>query len=55
MAAAEGSATDHGLAVLVSPDRLAIVTLPFEPRDRAVVDRAFTTRDLEYALRRYPL
>ncbi len=55
VAAAEGSPTDRGLAVMVNPNQLAMVTLPFEPRDRAVVDRAFTTRDLEYALRRYPI
>ena len=28
VAAAEGSATDHGLAVMVNPNQLAIVTLP---------------------------
>jgi hypothetical protein len=55
VATAEGSPTDRGLAVLVSERQIAIVTLPFEPRDRAVVDRAFATRDLEYALQRYPL
>ncbi len=54
VAAAEGSATDRGLAILVNLRQIAIVTLPFEPRDRAVVDQAFATRDLEYALRRYP-
>lgn len=54
VAAAEGSATDRGLAILVNLHQIAIVTLPFEPRDRAVVDQAFATRDLEYALRRYP-
>jgi hypothetical protein len=55
VAAAEGSPTDRGLAVLVNQRHIAIVSLPFEPRDRAVVDRAFCTRDLEYALQRYPL
>jgi hypothetical protein len=55
VAAAEGSPTERGLAILVSHDKLALVTLPFEPRDRAVVDREFATRDLEYALRRYPM
>ena len=55
VAAAEGSPTDRGLAVLVNERHLAMVTLPFEPRDRAVVDGAFATRDLEYALQRYPL
>jgi hypothetical protein len=55
VAAAEGSPTDRGLAVLVNARHISIVTLPFEPRDRAVVDRAFATRDLEYTLQRYPL
>ncbi len=54
VAAAEGSATQRGMAVLVNEHELGIITLPFEPRDRAAVDRAFATRDLEYALRRYP-
>jgi hypothetical protein len=54
VAAAEGSVTDHGLAVLVSLHQVAVLTLPIEPRDRAVVDGLFATRDLEYALRRYP-
>jgi hypothetical protein len=54
VATAEGSATDRGLAVLVNPRQIAIVTLPFEPRDRAVVDQAFATRDLEYMLQRFP-
>lgn len=55
VAAAEGSATERGLAVLVSEHDLAIITLPFKPRDRAAVDLSFATRDLEYALRRYPV
>jgi hypothetical protein len=54
VAAAEAAPTDRGLAVLVSSDQMALVPLPFEPRDRVVVDRAFATRDLEYALRRFP-
>ena len=54
VAAAEGSAMDRGLAVLVSLHQIAVLTLPIEPRDRAVVDGSFATRDLEYALRRYP-
>ncbi len=54
VAAAEGSAMDRGLAVLVSLHQMAVLTLPVEPRDRAVVDGIFATRDLEYALRRYP-
>jgi Bacterial archaeo-eukaryotic release factor family 3 len=54
VAAAEASPTDRGLAVLVNCDQMAVVNLPHEPRDRAAVDRAFSTRDLEYALRRFP-
>jgi hypothetical protein len=55
VAAAEASATDRGLAILVSRDQMALVPLPFEPRDRLAVDQAFATRDLEYALRRFPV
>ncbi len=55
VAAAEASPTDRGLAILVSSDQMALVPLPFEPRDRVAVDRAFATRDLEYALRRFPM
>jgi hypothetical protein len=55
VAEAEGSATDRGMAILVNEHELAIISLPFEPRDRAAVDRGFATRDLEYALRRYPM
>lgn len=54
VSAAESQPTDRGLAVLVNPDDLAIITLPFAPRDRHVVDRGFATRDLDYALRRHP-
>jgi hypothetical protein len=54
VAAAEGSATDRGLAILVNEHDMGIFRLPLEPRDRAVVDPGFATRDLEYALRRYP-
>jgi hypothetical protein len=54
VSAAESQPTDRGLAVLVNRDDLAIVKLPFAPRDRAVVDRGFATRDLDYALRRHP-
>ena len=54
VSAAESQATDRGLAVLVNGDHLAIVALPFAPRDRHVVDRGFATRDLDYALRCYP-
>jgi hypothetical protein len=55
VAAAEGSSTDRGLAIFVNQHSIAIITLPFEPRHRAVVDRAFATRDLEFALRRFPI
>lgn len=54
VSAAESQATDRGMAVLVNKDDLAIITLPLAPRDRQVVDRGFATRDLDYALRRYP-
>jgi Bacterial archaeo-eukaryotic release factor family 3 len=54
VAAAEASPTDRGLALLVNCDQMALINLPFEPRDRAAVDRDFSTRDLEYALRRFP-
>jgi Bacterial archaeo-eukaryotic release factor family 3 len=55
VATAEGSPTDRGLAVLVNQRYIAIIPLPFEPRDRAVVDQTFATRDLEYTLQRFPL
>ena len=54
VAAAEASPTDRGLAILVNCEEMALITLPFEPRDRAAVDRSFSTRDLEYTLRRFP-
>jgi hypothetical protein len=54
VAAAESQPTDRGMAVLVNQHHLSIISLPFGPRDRHVVDRGFATRDLEYALRRYP-
>jgi hypothetical protein len=54
LAAAEGSTTDRGLAIFVNQHNLAIITLPFEPRHRAVVDQTFATRDLEFTLRRFP-
>lgn len=54
VSAAESQATDRGLAVMVNGDHLAIVALPFAPRDRHVVDRGFATRDLDYALRCHP-
>jgi len=54
VSAAESQPTDRGVAVLVNKDDLAIVQLPFAPRDRHVVDRGFATRDLDYALRHHP-
>lgn len=54
VSAAESQPTDRGMAVLVNRHHLDIITLPFGPRDRQVVDRRFATRDLDYALRRYP-
>lgn len=54
VSAAESQATDRGMAVLVNKDHLAVIPLPFAPRDRHVVDRSFATRDLEYTLRRFP-
>lgn len=53
--AAEGSPTDHGLAVFVSPTDTAVVPLPFSPRERAVVNEAFAIRDLLDALQRFPM
>ena len=54
VSAAETQPTDRGVAVLVDKDDMAIVHLPFAPRDREVVGCRFATRDLDYALRRYP-
>jgi hypothetical protein len=54
VAAAEGRPTGRGLAMFVGYHDMAVIELPFGPRDRAVIDRTFATRDLEYALRRYP-
>lgn len=51
---AESLPTDRGLAVLVNNRHLAIVALPFPPRDRHVVGGAFATRDLEYSLQHFP-
>lgn len=51
---AEGTPAQEGVAVLASVQNLAIVTLPFAPRDRAVVDPSFATRDLEAVLQCYP-
>jgi hypothetical protein len=54
VSAAESLSTDRGLAVLVNRRDLAVISLPFAPRDRQVIDEAFATRELEYALRRFP-
>ncbi len=53
--AAEHSPTDHGLAVFVSPVETAVVPLPFSPRERAVVNGSFATRDLLDALQTFPM
>jgi hypothetical protein len=53
--AAEGSPTDHGLAVFVSANETAIVPLPFPPRERAVVNHTFVVRELLEALQRFPM
>lgn len=45
---------DRGLALLVSNKRIAIFWLPFSPRARASVGRAFAVRDLLDALQRFP-
>jgi hypothetical protein len=54
VAAAETLPTERGLAILVNHRELAVVRLPFAPRDRHIVDDVFASRDLEYSLRRYP-
>ena len=54
VSAAESLPTELGLAVFVNHRSMGIVRLPFAPRDRHVVDPRFATRDLEYALRRFP-
>ena len=54
VAAVEGNATDRGVAILVSAYQAATFLLPFAPRDRAVVDPRFATRDLEFALQYHP-
>ena len=53
--AAENSPTDHGLAVFVSQTETAVVPLPFSPRERAVVNHTFVTRDLLDALQTFPM
>jgi len=53
--AAESSPTDHGLAVFVSQAETAVVPLPFAPRERAVVNHSFATRDLLDALQLFPM
>lgn len=54
VSAAETLPTQRGVALLVNQHDIGIITLPFAPRDREVVDGSFATRDLEYSLRRYP-
>jgi hypothetical protein len=54
VAAAEARPTDRGLAIFIDHLQLAMFSLPFSPRDRAVVDPTFATRDVEYALARHP-
>lgn len=53
--AAESGPTDHGLAVFVSQTETAVVPLPFSPRERAVVNHTFATRDLLEALQTFPM
>lgn len=53
--AAENSPTDHGLAIFVSATETAVVPLPFSPRERAVVNHSFATRDLLDALQSFPM
>ncbi len=55
VAEAEGSPTDRGLGIFVNAQEIAILSLPLEPRERAVVDSVFAIRDLDYALLRYPV
>jgi len=50
----EHGTKDRGLALLVSNKRVAIFWLPFSPRARASVGRAFAVRDLLDALQRFP-
>ena len=51
---AQSSASHEGLAVLASARHMMVVRLPFEPRDRAVVDPTFATRDLLVAVQCFP-
>ena len=51
---AQAGPTQSGLAIFVSEDQAAIVPLPFAPDDRVVVGPWFSTRDLLYALQRFP-
>jgi hypothetical protein len=46
--------TLDGLALLASKDRSAALNLPFRVKPRAMIDEAFATRDLVYALNRAP-
>ncbi|MGH9304975.1 MAG: hypothetical protein ACRDZ5_11290 [Acidimicrobiales bacterium] len=51
--AAEHSSTSNGLAVLVNPQRVAVVRLPFDPGENVTVDPSFRTRDLLDALQHF--
>jgi Bacterial archaeo-eukaryotic release factor family 3 len=51
---AQAGPTQSGLAIFVSEDQTAIVPLPFAPNDRVLVGPWFATRDLLYALQRFP-
>src|SRR5215467_8044472 len=46
--------TLDGLALFASKDRSEALSLPFRVRPRAMIDEAFATRDLVYALNRAP-
>lgn len=48
------AATAEGLALFVSMEQIVAVRLPFGPAERVVVDPTFATRDLVFALQRFP-
>jgi hypothetical protein len=52
--AADLSPSSEGLGVFVSARQMAIVRLPFAPRERTVVDPTFATRDILFALQHFP-
>ncbi|HLG35250.1 MAG TPA: hypothetical protein VI757_10245, partial [Bacteroidia bacterium] len=39
----------HGLALYVSPDRRKIIHLPFEVKEKVIIDKTFEVRDLLFA------